>query len=584
MRIICQGLVALSLLLCGNAIADLGPADKALLEVTYRHLAVDPDKAAALMRFSRPDEGRRVIAGLAKVVRDWEVLQELSVKQFEGELPEGGAVRAIGMPLRLPRNLDQFNELDDAIASADEQIWIHMVRTPDGPKWDGDRQLRLADDGAKELLGYFVPLQKVIAQVAEEVRGGRVRDAMAAGRRVDQLMLVERMKPHLSDVKDEPAPKPAPGETRMADGLGRVASLAVSADGNFAVTGAVSAVTPLRVWNLKTRKLERLLEIPAALADVHVVSFTPDGTTVAAMGVEYLDDEVFAMLRKGVPEKPYEMLSGTHRIWLFDAGTGRLLDSFRPQRSLADAMAISRDGSMLAAPSMAETYVWDLKTRKLLSRAPGGQGVAFGGGRLLVMNVADSMDIVDPQTGKSLRNVPLSGQDVDRKMNAMAVSPDNRIIAYATAYGTNLLDASGGRVRLRRLALHPPRWLGGDRGMSRVNSIQFSKDGARVVASSGLYALDKHPKREAEGLAALVATDPSRRVCLYDVASGQILKAYVGHEKTVSGASFIDDEQAILSSSTDGTLRIWPVPAPATRPATVPATAPATVPKTRPAR
>src|SRR5688572_27037780 len=113
--------LAVTGILCPAVGADIDPAHKALIENTYQHIATDPDKAAALMRFSRPEEGRQVMAALANVARDWQALHDLCVKQLNGELAEGGATGAIGIPLRLPRNLDQFNELDDAIASVDER-------------------------------------------------------------------------------------------------------------------------------------------------------------------------------------------------------------------------------------------------------------------------------------------------------------------------------------------------------------------------------------------------------------------------------------------------------------------------------
>ena len=93
-------------------------------------------------------------------------------------------------------------------------------------------------------------------------------------------------------------------------------------------------------------------------------------------------------------------------------------------------------------------------------------------------------------------------------------------------------------------------------GFNRVNTLAFSRDGGSLLATTGLYTLDdgKQPQ--------LIRLSPARLVCLWDLAAGRLTHRFEGHAAAVCGAAFLEDESAVVSGSTDGTIRVWPLQPP----------------------
>jgi len=79
-----------------------------------------------------------------------------------------------------------------------------------------------------------------------------------------------------------------------------------------------------------------------------------------------------------------------------------------------------------------------------------------------------------------------------------------------------------------------------------IRSVAFSTDGRYALSTSGgSISKDKTS----------IPVDCVTKV--WDLANGKQIQRLEGHEKLVSQAIFLDDDRSILSSSWDGTLRLW---------------------------
>ena len=107
----------------------------------------------------------------------------------------------------------------------------------------------------------------------------------------------------------------------------------------------------------------------------------------------------------------------------------------------------------------------------------------------------------------------------------VALSPDGKVLATASLDGKVLLwDTATGSPQ-RTIAAAGPLY-----------SVAFSSDGK------------------------LLATGGAKNIRLWDVATGNLVHEYEGHQGIVTGVAFTPAGDAIASSSADQTLRLWELP------------------------
>ncbi|MDG6107135.1 hypothetical protein Daura_32365 [Dactylosporangium aurantiacum] len=273
----------------------------------------------------------------------------------------------------------------------------------------------------------------------------------------------------------------------------------------------------VRLWSTATATPSATATLTGPADALYALAASPDGRLLAAAGA---DDQVF-LWRLDDPARPEPLppVPGP-------AGT-------------VYALAFSPDGHTLVAGS-AEHVVhrWRVTGGTAaplppLAGADGVQALAFGpDGRVLAAGGADRLvhlwDLAAAPGSEHVAALP----GHTGKVLGVAFSADGRLLASGSSDQTvRLWDVTDPRrATPRGVPLTGPT--------SWVNAVTFSPDAAVLVAGSS-----------------------DRTVLLYDVGSGRVLQT-LPHPAPVTAVALTPDGHTLVSSSTDGYVRVWPLPGP----------------------
>jgi RNA polymerase sigma factor (sigma-70 family) len=313
---------------------------------------------------------------------------------------------------------------------------------------------------------------------------------------------------------------PATGKELQPSGGHRdvVTHVAYSPDGKRLVSVSESVC----VWDPASMTELRRLD---GLVESNATALCQDGKTLASAGSGY-------------------------RIRLWDVATRKELHQFK-HRECAYKVALSPDGKILAAADdLGKIKLWDVENRKELPSldarhlsfrqlvfSPDGKTLAGGG-------YSAPVPLFDVTTGKQIGTLGENSEGVN-----LAFSPDGKILAGSGLDGrVRFWNVAFGK-ELRRLEKQP--------GSSKPTLPLLLKD------SVGLRRLEKQP-----GSINAIAFSPDGRmlamayedeVRLWEMATGQEVCRFQGHQGQVATVAFSPGGRTLVSAGFDTTVLLWDV-------------------------
>ncbi len=160
-------------------------------------------------------------------------------------------------------------------------------------------------------------------------------------------------------------------------------------------------------------------------------------------------------------------------------------------------------------------------------------------------------------------------EGLSKPIASVAVSPNGKVLAVARFELVELRHTDSLEL-IRRLEEFP----------GKVNSVEFSTDGSRLIAASGISGLfgeasiwDVASGKKLKTIEGhrdtlydatispdgkvLATTSYDRRIELWDAATGEPLRSLLGHNGAIFDLAFSPDGTILASASADATIKLW---------------------------
>ncbi|MEA3211259.1 MAG: hypothetical protein QOE70_4316 [Chthoniobacter sp.] len=289
-----------------------------------------------------------------------------------------------------------------------------------------------------------------------------------------------------------------------------VESVAISADGRWVVTGSKDRTAI--IWESATGRILHRLESPEG--EVNAVAISPDGRLLATG----LSTRGGAALRADPPTLAV--------LWSIE--TGKPIDHFRGDSYSVTSIAFSPDGkSVLMGTQENVAVLWNAANGKELCRFKGHAGIvtavafASSGKTVLTGSWDGTARLWDAASGKEVKRF----RNPRGKVLAVAFSPDGKSVLTGTSFPENsahLYDIAAGS-ETRSVEIH-----------DQVFSAAFLAGGKTALLSAG------------------------SAIAFWDPASGEQKRDLYGLARSVSAARYSPDGRFIITENM-GALTLWDI-------------------------
>jgi WD40 repeat protein len=377
----------------------------------------------------------------------------------------------------------------------------------------------------------------------------------------------------------------ATGQVRLAieNGGASVECVSFSSDGRKLVS--CGNRSELRLWDVSTGQM---LKTIASKADVlYGACFSADDKQLLSYGREgsvrvwdadrgnqvrvYSHPNLVhaAIFLPGGKEIATACQDGQVRIFSLDADEAvTTLPPFSAQSAFALALAVSRDGGLLAVGDAARIRIWNTsgwKSAALLEPRNLSWGLNFNRDATKLFSAGGDSSIRSFDLASNTENqrfdVPGGEQTGAGTVRALAVSSDGKLIATAAAgRGVEIRDRASGELQ-KTLRTRD------------ATSIVFSPDGQSLAAAGGGLSFWEVKtgvlRQDIASPAIAVACSSDGKLCatggsdnvvrLWDANTKEEIASLEGHTEQVDAVAFSPDGKRLVSASQDFTARVWDI-------------------------
>ncbi len=303
---------------------------------------------------------------------------------------------------------------------------------------------------------------------------------------------------------------------------GGVGAVCYTPDGRQLVSASVDET--VRFWDpVNGRELERVL---AHSQGAWCLAPAPDGKTVAS-----------GSLNDGEPIRIWDTTT-RKEIRHLDVHAPVQCMTFSPSgTSLLWGQLSSLGHTAGGEPAVYAPHLWDVATGKEIRRyqIDGGSGCPATyspDGKYLASQSGNSLLVWQAASGRAIRQMPLGrNAPFPHSVTAAAFSPDGRMLFTAErdssvkdpVIAVRFWELASGKERLS--LPYVPEWY---------CPARYSPDG-RFLAFAEIH----------------------HDVCMLDVATGQLVRRFAGHDATIESLDFAPDGKHLASAGMDTTILVW---------------------------